>query len=114
MATQKVLLGNIKGPQGIQGIQGPQGNPFTYDNFTEEQLEALRGPQGIQGEQGIQGIQGVPGKNFEYADLTDANKTDIAQRTAAIALEVANICYVATSIPTSDIGKDGDICVVKE
>lgn len=69
---------------------------------------------GPKGDKGDKGEQGIPGKNFEYADLTDANKTDIAQRTAAIALEVANICYVATSIPTSDIGKDGDICVVKE
>lgn len=45
----------IQGVQGIQGIQGEQGErgiqglPFTYDDFTEEQLEDLRGPQGIQG-----------------------------------------------------------------
>lgn len=35
-----------------QGAKGDTGDPFTYDMFTEEQLEALRGPQGIQGERG--------------------------------------------------------------
>lgn len=39
----------IQGIQGEQGEQGIQGLPFTYDDFTEEQLEELRGPQGIQG-----------------------------------------------------------------
>jgi hypothetical protein len=65
------------GPQGEQGIQGevgPQGEKgdtgeqgstgkdFTYDMFTPEQLEALRGPQGIQGIQGPQGDQGIQGE----------------------------------------------------
>jgi len=76
------LIGNIypqgtvgpRGPQGLpgetgpQGEQGPKGDPFTYDDFTPEQLEALTGPQGPigpqgpQGEQGIQGIQGPQGE----------------------------------------------------
>ena len=65
-----------KGDQGIQGIQGPKGDTgpqgpkgatgatgaaFTYDMFTQEQLEGLRGPQGIQGPKGDQGIQGIQG-----------------------------------------------------
>ena len=59
------------GPQGIQGEQGPAGKDgvdgkdgaaFTYDMFTEDQLEALRGPQGIQGIQGPKGDQGVQGE----------------------------------------------------
>jgi len=47
-----------QGEAGPQGEQGPQGEPFTYEDFTTEQLEALTGPQG---EQGIQGEQGEPG-----------------------------------------------------
>ena len=43
----------------IQGPQGLQGKPFTYEDFTEEQLEGLRGPQGIQGEA------------FTYEDFTE-------------------------------------------
>lgn len=36
----------------VIGPEGPQGKAFTYEDFTEEQLEALRGPAGPQG-QGI-------------------------------------------------------------
>ena len=59
-----------RGEQGIQGergVQGERGAAFTYDDFTEEQLESIRGPQGLTGEQGI---QGVPGKSFTYDDFT--------------------------------------------
>ena len=63
----------IQGPQGEQGIQGPvgpKGDAFTYNDFTPEQLNALKGPKGDQGEkgdvgergpQGEQGIQGPAG-----------------------------------------------------
>ena len=53
-----------KGDKGDTGATGPKGDTgatgaaFTYDMFTQEQLEGLRGPRG---EQGIQGIQGEAG-----------------------------------------------------
>ena len=56
-----------RGEQGIQGIQGetgPKGDtgePFTYSDFTEEQLAALKGAKGDTGEQGIQGVKGDDG-----------------------------------------------------
>lgn len=61
----------IRGAQGIQGEKGDRGAgergaPFTYEDFTEEQLAALKG------EQGIQGIQGEQGKPFTYEDFTPA------------------------------------------
>lgn len=34
----------------IQGPQGMKGDAFTYEDFTEEQLEGLRGPQGMKGD----------------------------------------------------------------
>jgi len=37
------------GPKGDTGEQGPKGDPFTYEDFTAEQLEGLRGPQGNTG-----------------------------------------------------------------
>ena len=46
------LVLGVQGPrgepgiQGPQGIPGPQGEPFTYEDFTPEQLESLRGPRG--------------------------------------------------------------------
>ena len=39
-----------------------KGDPFTYEDFTEEQLEALRGPAG---------------EPFEYEDLTDEQKAEL-------------------------------------
>ena len=51
------------GPQGEKGDKGDKGDAFTYNDFTPEQLNALKGPQGEQGLQGIQGEQGVPGTN---------------------------------------------------
>lgn len=61
----------IRGAQGIQGEKGDRGAgergaPFTYEDFTEEQLAALKG------EQGLQGIQGEQGKPFTYEDFTPA------------------------------------------
>lgn len=41
-----------QGAQGIQGEQGEKGDPFTYSDFTAEQLAALRGPQGDKGDKG--------------------------------------------------------------
>lgn len=50
-----------RGPQGIQGPQGEKGDPFTYADFTEEQLAELKGPKGDPGEQGDTGPQGPQG-----------------------------------------------------
>lgn len=44
------------------GLKGDKGDAFVYENFTEEQLEKLRGPQGIQGEQGPRGEIGPQGE----------------------------------------------------
>ena len=49
------------GPQGPQGQKGDKGDPFTYDDFTAEQLEALTGPAGPQGEPGEKGEKGDTG-----------------------------------------------------
>lgn len=50
------------GPTGPEGKQGPKGDAFTYDDFTEEQLEALTGPQGPAGPKGDTGPQGPRGE----------------------------------------------------
>ena len=53
------------GPQGVtgpEGPRGPKGDPFTYADFTQEQLEALTGPIGPQGVMGAGGPVGPEGK----------------------------------------------------
>lgn len=47
--------------------KGDTGAAFTYDMFTEEQLEALRGPEGPSGERGPAGDTGV---GIEKVELT--------------------------------------------
>lgn len=51
------------GEDGKDGGEGPKGDPFTYDDFTEEQLENLRGPKGDPGEDGDQGPAGADGSD---------------------------------------------------
>lgn len=46
------------GPQGDvgpRGEQGPKGEPFTFSDFTPEQLQSLKGQKGDKGEQGAPG-----------------------------------------------------------
>ena len=57
-----------------KGEKGDKGDAFTYDDFTPEELEGLRGPQGIQGEtgpQGQQGPQGIQGPQGERGAVGD-------------------------------------------
>ena len=57
-----------------KGAKGDKGDAFTYDDFTPEELEGLRGPQGIQGEtgpQGAQGPQGIQGPQGERGAVGD-------------------------------------------
>lgn len=54
-----------KGQKGDPGPKGDKGDPFTYNDFTADQLAALKGPKGDQGIQGVagpQGLQGVAGE----------------------------------------------------
>ena len=51
-------LENLKGPRGEQGPPGPKGEPFKYSDFTQDQLNALKGPKGDKGEP------------FRYSDFT--------------------------------------------
>ena len=39
-------IATLVGPPGPKGDKGDKGDPFTYADFTEEQLAALRGPEG--------------------------------------------------------------------
>nr|DAN62138.1 MAG TPA: nucleoid-associated protein [Caudoviricetes sp.] len=53
--TEQEWLDSLKGLQGPQGDPGPKGDPFRYEDFTPEQLAALKGPKGDKGEDGRDG-----------------------------------------------------------
>lgn len=51
--------------------KGDKGDPFTYDDFTPEQLAGLKGEKGEKGDQGVQGIQGEKGEKGDTGDKGD-------------------------------------------
>ena len=55
--TEQEWLDSLRGLQGPQGGPGPKGEPFTYADFTPEQLQALKGPKGDKGEDGLSAFQ---------------------------------------------------------
>ena len=56
----------LQGPPGPPGAPGKDGKPFTYDMFTQEQLEHLKGPRGEQGPPGPPGT----GANVDLSPYT--------------------------------------------
>lgn len=82
--SKRTFIGNIKGPQGIageRGLPGEKGDAFTYSDFTEEQLAALKGEKGEKGDTGAQGDKGEKGDTGAQGPaytLTDADKASIA------------------------------------
>ena len=62
---------NNHGP--LQGAKGEKGDPFTYDDFTEAQLTALKGERGQDGytpRKNIDYFDGAKGDAFTYEDFT--------------------------------------------
>lgn len=57
------------GERGPQGPPGPKGEPFKFSDFTQEQLNALKGPKGDKGEQGPPGPPGT-GANVDLSAYT--------------------------------------------
>ncbi len=53
------------------GFKGDKGDAFTFEDFTEEQLELLRGEKGDKGEKG-DSIKGEKGDAFTFEDFTEA------------------------------------------
>ena len=109
-----------QGPQGVQGEPGPKGEPgdkgepFRYEDFTPEQLEALRGPQGETGargaqgppgekgdpgERGPQGEKGNTGEGFRLADQFDS----FAELEAAVPEPEAGSAYGVGTAPPYDV-----------
>ena len=56
----------IPGLQGPQGEKGEKGDAFTYDDFTREQLEALKGADGKDGANGKDGATPEIGDNGNW------------------------------------------------
>ena len=64
-----IVIPGAQGLPGEQGTRGPKGDPFRYEDFTPEQLEALKGPKGDDGKNGLSA--------FNIAQLNGFQGTDI-------------------------------------
>lgn len=57
-------------PEQLAALKGEKGDPFTYEDFTDEQLAALKGKDGTDGKDGADGIDGkdgyTPQKGVDY------------------------------------------------
>jgi len=62
----------VNGDPGPKGEPGKDGKPFTYDMFTQEQLESLKGPRGEQGPPGPPGT----GANVDLSAYTTKQDAD--------------------------------------
>ena len=66
-AEVEAKVSTVAGPKGDPGPKGDKGDPFTYNDFTPDQLAALKGPKGDPGDPGQPGAigpkgdQGIPG-----------------------------------------------------
>ena len=59
----------IKGVDYFDGEKGDKGDPFTYEDFTPEQLASLKGDKGDKGDNGKDGVDGyTPVKDIDYFD----------------------------------------------
>lgn len=57
----------------LKGLKGEKGEAFTYDDFTQEQLENLRGEVGEKGEKGDKGDIGEQGPRGEKGETGDVS-----------------------------------------
>lgn len=95
-AEVEAKVSTVTGQKGDPGPKGDKGDPFTYNDFTAEQLAALKGPKGEplrfsdltpdqiaqlkgpKGDPGPQGPAGVGGSGGASVDLSQyAKKTDL-------------------------------------
>lgn len=54
-----------KGDTGLKGDKGDKGDPFTYEDFTPQQLSSLKGDKGDTGAKGDKGDAGLDGFGTE-------------------------------------------------
>lgn len=86
-------LQGVQGAQGERGLKGDKGDAFTYDDFTPEQLAALKGPKGDPGTPGAKGDKGDKGDTGTIESNTGA--------------EINGDCSVSGTVSTAKMQLDG-------
>ena len=102
--------------KGVDYFDGKNGKPFTYADFTEEQLAALKGEQGEKGDKGDQGERGIQGrdgndgtdgytpvKGVDY--YTEAEKKEIINnlKTYTVKTDASEIVYSFLAMENTEL-----------
>ena len=86
-------------------FDGPKGEPFTYADFTPEQLAALTGPQGSMGQTGPQGPKGENGEQGPRGEVGPQGPA--GDNTAALeAAQMANAAAAAAQAVVDTVVPD--------
>jgi hypothetical protein len=103
---QKLDNGEFIGPQ------GEKGDPFTYDDFTPEQLELLTGPKGPKGDKGEKGDDGyTPIKGIDYFDGKDGKSLEFHWNGTQLGIRIegeTTYQYVNLKGDKGEKGEDGE------
>ncbi len=120
---------NLPNPETVN-IKGDPGEPFTYDMFTTEQLESLKGekgeqgiqgpkgetgPQGPKGETGAQGPQGLkgdkgdPGPPGKDAEITIDTELSLESNNAIANSAVAKVLLGGKLLKTILVKSDEEV-----
>jgi aspartate/glutamate racemase len=90
-----------KGDQGIQGIQGEKGDPFTYSDFTQEQIDILQKPAtdaaAIANQAADSANDAATAANATNEDIQEAEGLRVAAETARNV--ASNMYNVTLAIP---------------
>lgn len=93
----------------LGSVIGPKGDPFTYEDFTEEQLAALKGPKGDPGEKGEKGEKGDPGAtsadgvSYEEGTVKDALDA-LKEQMEEVLYEAIQIISFTNNVNTVEMG----------
>ena len=86
------FLGTTDTGKPSRGLKGDKGDPFTYSDFTAEQLAALKGAKGDKGDPGAPGKNGkTPVKGTDY--WTAADKQEIVNDVIAALPDGTEVSY---------------------
>ena len=100
------------GQNGKDGKDGEKGDAFTYEDFTPEQLAALKGEQGEPGKDGTNGTNGKDGTNGtngkDGADGYSPTATVTATSTGATVTITDKTGTTTAEIKNGTNGKDGE------
>ena len=96
-----------KGDTGAKGDKGDKGDPFTYSDFTPEQLAALKGAKGDKGDAGAKGANGIT-PTLRVGSTSTGNAGTNANVTMTDNNNVYTLNFVIPKGEKGDTGAKGD------